>query len=298
MPKILYVEKRFGSDARNDIDRANSIISEYQEQGYVLTLRQLYYQFVSRGFIPNNQLSYKRLGALINDGRLAGLVDWEAIEDRTRNLNDPQTWESPAQILKACWHSFRIDKWATQPLRVEVWCEKEALAGVFERVSEELQIPYFSCRGYVSQSEMWTAGGRMRRILRGGQQVLILHFGDHDPSGLDMSRDIQERLDMFTGGGITFVRVALNMAQVEEYDPPPNPAKMSDSRAEEYVREHGNESWELDALEPQVLATMVRERVEMERDDEAWQAAVEVEEEHRRVLKVVAEQWATLTRGL
>jgi hypothetical protein len=160
MPRICYRSKRFSAAVQAIITQANEIFAEYEAQGYLLTLRQLYYQFVVRDVIPNNLRSYKRLGSIINDARLAGFIDWLIIEDRTRNLHELSRWTNPQEIIKTCAEQFRIDKWNTQPNRVEVWIEKEALAGVFQRVCDELQVPFFSCRGYTSQSEMWVASQR------------------------------------------------------------------------------------------------------------------------------------------
>jgi hypothetical protein len=84
MPIIKYKDFNFRSASLSVIELANSIIAEYQAQGYDLTLRQLYYQFVARGIIPNSDAEYKKLGSVINDGRLAGLIDWDSITDRTR----------------------------------------------------------------------------------------------------------------------------------------------------------------------------------------------------------------------
>ena len=141
MPRIRYVAKNFGATALGVIREANAIIAEYAAQGYDLTLRQLYYQFVSRDLLPNRQSEYKRLGDIINDARLAGLVDWEAIVDRTRNIRALPHWSDPAAIVQAAASSFAVDKWAEQPRRVEVWIEKDALVGVFEPVCEELDVP-------------------------------------------------------------------------------------------------------------------------------------------------------------
>jgi len=297
MPLICYTPRKFSRNSQTLIDHANTIFAEYQAQGYVLTLRQLFYQFVSRDLIPNTMPSYKNLGSVINDARLAGLVDWALMEDRTRNLKSQPCWASPSSIISACADQFRIDKWASQTHRPEIWIEKDALAGVFERVCQELQVPYFSCRGYTSQSEMWVAGQRLKGWLKADQKPVIFHFGDHDPSGIDMSRDITERLELFMGG-VQFNRLALNMEQVEEYEPPPNPAKITDSRAAEYIRVYGRESWELDALPPDVLAGLVRDSILSIRDEYAWQEAVEREETHRRQLAAVSEQWATITENL
>jgi hypothetical protein len=212
-----YIEKNFRNDTLDIIGQANQIIADYAAQGFSLTLRQLYYQFVARDLIPNTERSYKRLGGIINDGRLAGLIDWNAIEDRTRNLQRNPHWDSPADVIEAARQSYGIDMWANQPKRVEVWIEKEALAGVITRVCNDLDVPYFACRGYVSQSEQWRAGMRCRtNYNRASQDTVVLHLADHDPSGIDMTRDNQERLSMLAGyrGAPTVERIALNMDQI------------------------------------------------------------------------------------
>lgn len=298
MPKICYRPKKFNADRMDKIAKANVIIAEYRAQGFELTLRQLYYQFVSRDFIANNQREYKNLGDIINDARLAGLVDWEAIVDRTRNLQALANWESPADIIKACANQFRIDKWEEQQYRVECWIEKDALVGVIEGVCNELDIDYFSCRGYTSQSEMWSAAMRLKRYRQNAQIPLVLHLGDHDPSGKDMTRDITDRLTEFSGDEIEVKRLALNMPQVEQYNPPPNPAKITDSRAENYIAEFGEESWELDALEPAVIAQLIRDAVLEVRDQDQWDEAVAKEEENKAQLAKVSAKWNTIIEEL
>lgn len=161
MPKIKYQDFAFRPATLSLIDTANKIITEYQAQGFDLTLRQLYYQFVSRDIISNTQQSYKNLGSVVNDARLAGMIDWDTIVDRTRELRTLSHWNSPADIVDTCAKQFNIDRWAGQKYRPEVWIEKDALVGVFERICRELDVPLFSCRGYTSQSEMWVAAQRM-----------------------------------------------------------------------------------------------------------------------------------------
>jgi hypothetical protein len=290
MPKIKYVDKAFRQGALDIIDKANEIIAEYEAQGFKLTLRQLYYQFVARDIIPNKQSEYKRLGGIISDGRLAGLIDWFAIEDRTRNLQSLSTWSSPEDIIGAASSGYREDKWKDQLTRVEVWIEKDALAGVFADVCEDLEVPYFSCRGYTSQSEMWSAAMRLRRYERNGQQTVILHFGDHDPSGIDMSRDIKDRLYQFHSD-VDVRRIALSMDQIEQYNPPPNPAKEIDPRFVGYQEQYGNESWELDALEPSVLADLVREHVDTILDQTKWEDSLDHEKTNKDRLTLVKQNW-------
>ena len=295
MPKIEYTPRKFGKPTLAIIDWANAIIAEYQDQGYKLTLRQLFYQGVSRDLLANTVQNYKRLGGIISDARLAGLIDWNSIEDRTRELKNTAFWNSPAQILEACANQYKSDKWADQPCRVELWIEKEALAGVFERIAQELGVPYFCCRGYTSQSEMWEAAQRLRQHTHNGQKPIILHFGDHDPSGIDMTRDIIERLELFRCDTLSLDRLALNMDQVEHYNPPPNPAKETDSRFRAYIAKFGSESWELDALEPQGLAALARDRVMELVDREKWDAAVKKEEEERQILVNASDRWDEVT---
>lgn len=291
MPKICYRHKKFSSDRLDKISKANAIIEEYSDKGYELTLRQLYYQFVSRDFIANNMREYKNLGDIINEARLAGKIDWYAIVDLTRALESLPHWDSPSDGIDAITSQYRIDKWENQPYRVEVWIEKDAVSNIAGPICNELQISFFSCRGYTSQSEMWKAAQRLRRYHDGGQTPLIIHLGDHDPSGKDMSRDILDRLNEFSGKEITVNRVALNMDQIEQYRPPPNPAKLTDSRATAYIQEFGNESWELDALTPEVMTALIRTAVMNVRDEDEWAAAVKKENGHKAELEAVSENW-------
>jgi hypothetical protein len=300
VPKIAYEHKQFSRASLARIEQANDIIAEYQVAGFQLTLRQLYYQFVSRDLIPNTQQSYKSLGGTINDARMAGLIDWLAIEDRTRFLRALSSWGEPADIMRSAAASYHEDWWAGQPHYVEVWIEKDALAGVFEGVCNELDVPLFSCRGYASASEVWAAGRRLYRKIAGGQKVVVFHFGDHDPSGLDMTRDITDRLTTFIGHHVGHIRlltdfrverVALTMGQINQYGPPPNPAKVTDSRFAQYQAEYGDESWELDALDPAVLAALVTTNVESVMDADLMEAAKEHEALAKIDLKKAAKFW-------
>lgn len=261
MPKIAYKEVAFREQSLQIIELVNSVIGEYQDMGYDLTLRQLYYQLVARGYIENSDKSYKRVGELINNARLAGLIDWHAITDRTRNMRSRSHWDSPGQIIRSAINQYFIDLREGQPCYIEVWVEKEALVEVVGKACEKLDVPYFACRGYVSQSEMWSAAQRFIKEEQLHERSVILHLGDHDPSGVDMTRDIQDRLSMF-GSSVYVDRIALTFEQVEEYAPPPNPAKITDSRCKAYIEEYGDESWELDALNPTVIRDLITDHVD------------------------------------
>ncbi|WP_199615517.1 hypothetical protein [Paenibacillus alkalitolerans] len=291
--KICYREINFRPDSLALIRRVNDIIEEYQRKGYSLTLRQVYYQLVARDVIPNNERSYKNLGNLISDGRMSGLIDWNAIEDRTRNLRQNSHWDTPRQIIRSAAFQFAYDKWEDQDYYVEVWVEKDALVGVVGQICNRLDVPYFSCRGYVSQSEMWVAAERLRGV--GDKTPVIIHLGDHDPSGKDMSRDIVDRLNVFEVFP-EFTRIALNMNQIEEYNPPPNPTKLSDSRATGYINEFGYECWELDALKPEIIESLIRETVLEYCDMDRFEKAKQREAEAKRTLQNVSENWDAVER--
>lgn len=289
MPKIQYKEISFRQKSLDLIELINSVIDEYSAQGYELTLRQAYYQLVARGYIENNERSYKNIGSLINDGRLAGLIDWNSITDRTRNLRNRAHWDQPQDVIYSAKYSYLLDKWEGQPNYVEVWVEKDALIDIVGQACRPLDTPHFSCRGYTSQSEMWSAAQRFIRQ-KNREACYIIHLGDHDPSGIDMTRDIQERLEMF-GADVYVKRVALTMNQVTTYNPPPNPAKITDSRCGKYIDQYGEESWELDALEPQMLTKLITNEVTALRDDAIYQAICDREEAKKRELQTVADEY-------
>jgi hypothetical protein len=156
--------------------------------------------------------------AIINDARLAGRIDWDAIEDRTRNIHRSPSWDDPSEIVTACAAQYREDLWGDQCWRPEVWIEKDALVGVIEPVCERYRVPFFACRGYTSQSEQYRAGKRFEGVQNKGQKPIVLHLGDHDPSGIDMTRDNTDRLKMFAGEDVEVRRLALNMDQVRRHD--------------------------------------------------------------------------------
>ncbi len=298
MPRIKYIDQKLGADKLALIKTANEIIREYEGQGFELTLRQLYYQFVARDLIPNNLRSYKNLGTAINDGRMVGLIDWDHIQDITRELRSKPAWDSPEDVLEAVATQYHIDMWEHQEYRPEVWIEKDAMLGVVERVCRELSVPYFSCRGYTSQSEMWAGAQRLKAHRKHGQVPVVFHFGDHDPSGKDMTRDIVDRLQLFMGRAVKLERMALNMDQIEQYQPPPNPAKLTDSRANAYVAEFGDDSWELDALEPKVITGLIRKAVTDLQDKAQWAKDQARLDDERALLKRCSANWEKVAEML
>lgn len=274
----------------NLVNCADKIIKEYQAQHLSLTLRQLYYQLVSRDIISNKVEEYNRLGDVVSRGRRGGLLEWGAIEDRIRQPRVPQEFESLEDLLRVATSAYKLPRMKGQRFHVELWVEKDALAGVLAPIASEYHIPLMVNRGYSSTSAMKEAGERIRgtAIQMEAEEVIIFYLGDFDPSGEDMVRDISERLNEYMNEGrrvytdetaelglrlesrqeryaragrigLRVEKIGLTMDQIEQYRPPPNPAKQNDPRFKKFKEQHGDQSWEVDALPPTVLRDIIEE---------------------------------------
>lgn len=290
-----FVPKNFNDEHLRIIDTANEICADYSAQGYKISLRQLYYQFVSHHDLPNKQTEYKRLGGILNDARLAGLIDWSYMEDRGREVNGGFGGHAnPGAFLDQYADYYSESIWVGQAYRPEVWVEKDALSDVVSRACGPTRTPYLACKGYMSQSEMYEAAKRIERRRNRGHIPLIIHLGDHDPSGIDMTRDIQDRLELMSWGDVEVRRIALNMDQIDQYQPPPNPAKITDSRAIGYISEYGTESWELDALEPTVLVDLIQDTLATYVNFDLMNERIDHEQENQIRLRTIVDRWNDL----
>lgn len=286
--KQRFKDINFRGDSIARIAQCNQIITAYQARNMKLTLRQLYYQLVSRAIIENSEKSYKKLGNLISDARLAGLMDWAAIEDRVRVPKAANEWDSVKDLVEAAVHGYRLPRWEGQDNYVELWVEKDALAGVLWPIAHEFHVTLMVNKGYSSQSAMFESAARFRvRGHRKNKKSVLLYLGDFDPSGEDMVRDIRDRLAMF-GQNVDVRKLALTWEQVEQYTPPPNPAKVSDPRAARYIQQHGDESWEVDALPPEVLTQIITDELRTLVDQEMVDEIMEREERDKEQLREAA----------
>lgn len=299
MPYIAYQEYNPKPETEQLIKWADAVARDYKGRGLDLTLRQLYYQGVSQNRFPNSERSYKNLGNAITMGRLGGIFDWALLEDRTRNAGGTawfrhQMPDIGSLIARSRW-SRTVDLWEGQERRVEIWVEKQALEQVAQRAANRYRVPYLACKGYMSASEMWDAGyHRLAQYVKDGQTPLILHIGDHDPSGMDMTRDIQERLSLFASGDVEVRRMALNWDQIQAYNPPPNPAKLTDSRAKGYIAEYGRSSWELDALRPEMLIELLENEISSVIDYGMWEERQGIEDAAIEDMLKISERWPDL----
>lgn len=281
------------------LDIINQIIEEYQSDGYTLTLRQLYYQLVSRDIIPNKQSEYAKLSTVLKEGRMAGIVDWSAIEDRLRKPSSPASFDSPENILQAAIQQYELPRQKGQDIYLEVFVEKDALSGVLKRITEKYHVPISVNRGYASASSMFDAYQRFSSAIEHGQSVKVLYLGDYDPSGIDMIRDIRDRIAEFAMGEYGYYSIeealvefnffiepiALTREQIKKFKPPPNPAKVTDPRAKEFIRNHGSKSWEVDALRPDVLSRLLDDAIRSNIDEDVFNEVIEREESDKVKLK-------------
>lgn len=287
----LYTNYNPSSESQDVIAKADKIIKAYQAEGMMMTLRQLYYQFVSRDWIENSDKSYERLGRIVSRARLGGYLDWDAIEDRNRVPVVWRHYDSVLDVIKQAIPTFRMPRLQGQETYVELWVEKDALSGVLRPMASRYHVTMMANKGYSSSSAMKEAGDRVRQCCEryGSTNAVILYLGDLDPSGEDMVRDISDRIGDFTNSGLdvnwdnpTKVEVeaheemrkrrpyidvevrklALTIEQVREHKPPPNPAKLTDSRAKSFIKKYGKSSWEVDALPPTLLRDIIRDSIE------------------------------------
>jgi len=262
------------------------MVDDYEKKGYRMTLRQLFYQLVSHDILPNDQKKYKKLSTIIKDARMAGLIDWDIIEDRIRIPTMPSEFENISDLVQAAISSYRRDRWENQEYYVEVWVEKDALSGVLEPVTRKYHVHLLVNRGYSSTSALHESVLRIKQ--QRDKECVILYLGDHDPSGKNMITDIKNRLEQFQCDA-TVKDVALTMEQIKQYNLPPNSAKKSDPRSDEYIKRHGNLSWELDALTPEVLNQLVSSHIEEFLDMDEYQRIMDQEEEEKRELVQVTQ---------
>ena len=280
------------------VDEIIHVTEQYKKMEIKLTGRQLYYQLVAKDLIPNATEVYKRLSKFATDGRYGGVFDWDAIEDRGRVNQKHAEWSSIEDLIQSALHSYRLPRWDNQNYYVEMLCEKQALESVLKPVADKWHIRFGYNKGYTSASSIYDMSKRVINEIWGGKEVVILYFGDHDPSGLDMIRDIRDRMfelitqcedpqpltPVVAHDFFNVEALALTKEQIKSFNPPPNPAKFSDPRSKDYVAEHGKVSWELDAINPHTLQEIAEDGILKYLDQDMYYEVVEKEREDAKAL--------------
>jgi hypothetical protein len=274
------------------VKAVNGILREYTIR---LTLRQVYYRLVSKNLIPNTKASYKGLSKQLVKARENGDVDDHRIEDRSIKVQGQADYgyenledyiQDQVENLKGSWGDFTRHQWRDQPKMVLLALEKDALSRLFLDVAGGFRVQVYATRGYGS----YTFVKDMAGDLSADKENVVLYFGDYDPSGRDIERDLRERLIRYFGSdNFTVVRIALKPEQIQQYNLPPMPedaetlAKLQrDPRSKTYGLTY---AVELDALEPPVLQDLIKQAVVAQIDADRWQENIDRSKRDRQELK-------------
>ena len=258
---------------RSIMDAAIRVLTEYNDAGFSVTLRQLFYRLVSDGVLVNRVPDYRNLGRYINAAKESGEIDWDWVEDRTRFVRVRQRYRSTTQLLANAAQDWHIDFWEGQSVRPELWIEKDALLSIVAPVCHEFDVPYYSLRGWGRPSDKFDAARRFSQHADHGQRSLILHAGDYDPTGLSATQNVETEVSKYmrqlAGEFVDVRRIALDMDQIEQFNLAPNKIgedgdKSHESRWAGFVQANNGrrDTWELDALPPVALQDIIREEIQ------------------------------------
>lgn len=247
------------------------------ESGHPMTVRQLYYQLVSRQDIKNDRSQYQKISNLLVKARQAGTIPWDWIEDRLRRPRRVSMWSGLTEFAETCRSAYRRNVWECQSRYLEVWLEKDALSGIFEDVLNSYGVTLNVGRGYDGWDSIHNAAIRFSQT---DAPVSILYFGDFDPSGEDMVRSLSERLASLDCTP-EIVKCALTLEDIQVYQLPPDLAKKTDTRTASFIARHGDISVELDALPPNVLRERLESEVRSRMDLGALEQIQEIEKHER-----------------
>ena len=224
----------------------------------------------------------------LQKGRESGAIPYEAIEDRSRTVDSLPHWEDISDRLNSAAASHRLDLWANQEYRPEIWTEKQAVFGIVLDLQEEYDLACYSCRGFDSLSKKHEAEIRLTDYVDNGQTPIVFYFGDCDPSGNIMDKG-ERGLQKYVPTGAQFKRVAITINQARERNLPPIPAKESDTRTTGYIAKNGSaDCWEVDALPPDEIQRLIRESVEPLIDRDLWDKTLKRQVKERARLREIA----------
>jgi len=253
------------------MDLKASLKAICEEYG-LITIRQLFYQAVSRGLVEKTESQYRRVGDFITDMRNAGELDMDLILDPTRAEKVVSQWVGLAEYIEVIRQSYRINYWHYSPDFIQVWLEKEALTTIVRPVCDDYGVGLWVSKGFASLSYLSQAADQLAAKTANGIPCKIVQFGDHDPSGKNIFEVIEAELIRLTAlkGGqpdlINYERVSLTADQVVAWGLPTRPTKASDSRAKNFK----GPSTELDALPPDQLSDLVRQAILDRIDISLW----------------------------
>jgi hypothetical protein len=244
-------------------------------------VRGLFYQAVVGGSVEKTEHDYDRVQRLLKEIRLSGELDWDLIVDPSRACERVATWESPSALLRAAAVQFRLDPWRYQPCQIQVWCEKEGLASLFAGITDRFRVPLYPGKGFASLSFSREAALEARQWLDDGKRVIVLQWGDYDPSGVAISDSLVEHYRIHGAQEAEVVRVGLKPEHITRWRLPTRPTKTSDTRARNFGDDR---SVELDAVRPDRLRRWIETEIRQHIEPEPWEQARAEEEAQREEL--------------
>jgi hypothetical protein len=264
-----------------------AILETFEDTGKPVTVRQMFYLLSVGGAVEKEESGYRKAQRQLLALRRAGLVPYGWIADNTRWMRKPTTYAGLGDFFDRAATYYRQDLWVRSDVYVEVWCEKDALAGVLMPVTREYDVPLMVARGYSSETFAYNAAEAMRET---GKPCYVYYAGDLDPSGWQMARSLEQKLAEF-GAPVVFERLAVNPEQIQAWDLPTRPSKVSDTRCKAFFAEFGNgtESVELDAIHPDLLRSLVRDAIEQHIDHGGLETLRREEDAAREALQELAQ---------
>jgi hypothetical protein len=272
--------------SKADIETIKTALYDTLAADYPATVRQVFYRLVSAGIIPKTETAYKTIVCrLLVNMRKDGDLPYAWLADSTRWQRKPQSYPSLQYALEETARLYRRSLWHEQPTYVEVWCEKDALAGVFYEETARWDVPLMVTRGYASLSYLYEAG---QAIAEMDKETFIYYLGDYDPSGVDIPQKVEQQLRHFAPDvDLHFERLAVTPEQIAQWTLPTRPTKTSDSRS----RGFGHDSVELDAIPPARLRGLVRRAIRHHLDPHAVRQLEVAEASERDALRLLAATW-------
>jgi hypothetical protein len=267
------------------LDAINQIIGGEETQ---ITARHLFYRLVGQHVIPKTEAAYKALIAHLSKWRRSGEIPWESFADNTRWHIRPPTFDGVADALQNTVENYRRDLWRDQSCYIEIWVEKDSIAGLVSHTANSWGVPVFVARGFASLSSLYSAAATFRRQAASGKRIVIYHFGDFDPSGVAAGAAIQNAFRADFNVSVEFVRAAVTQEQISRLGLPTRPTKETDSRARNWT---GGECVELDTMPPTEIQDLVEQCIRQNIEPSAWNELVRTEQLERTSMSEFLSAW-------
>jgi hypothetical protein len=257
-----------------------------------MTVRQCFYRLVSAGLIDNCIRDYRRISVILTKARNDGRINFDWIVDRSRQNYAPATWSNLREFGDAVLASYRRDNWQDQANYLEVWTEKDAIIGSIQSITDQWAVTIRALRGFNSTTGANSTAEHFWAKNEEGKAIEVFYLGDFDPSGTAIEGDVARRVRAYNSGLFKMKRLAIHKADITEFRLPPLRVKAADPRASEFIRRHGTQAVELDALPPTELRTRLQKAIISKVDLRQWRRALAVEQAHVETTERIARAFA------